>query len=280
MTLTHDLLGNLTQVRHPNGIGSTTLHYDLGGRKTSMDDPDLGRWHYAHDRQGRLTRQTDARGTTTCLYYNARYYDPEIGAFISPDTLVPRPRGSRTTLLDYNRYLYVRGRPLTMNDPSGHQGVGQVAFDPYNGGGMGGWGPVAGMAGSAAGGYAALQLGANAADAVSANVVVPPPFRESVTLTSPTIEIAPFPTAGDEGGVPGDAPTIGLSAVYQQTVGFGNTVLADPLPAEQNIPDIVYTSIAQDLQQRGKQVSGLFPRTTSGNDLLFRADSSGSVTHY
>ncbi len=126
--------------------------------------------------------------------------------------------------------MYVRGRPLTMNDPSGHRGVGQVAFDPYNGGGMGGWGPVAGMAGSAAGGYAALQLGANAADSVSANVVVPPPFRESVTLTSPTIEIAPFPTAGDEGGVPGDAPTIGLSAVYQQTVGFGNTVLADPLP--------------------------------------------------
>ncbi len=70
VTLTHDLLGNLTQVRHPNGIGSTTLHYDLGGRKTSMDDPDLGRWHYAHDRQGRLTRQTDARGKTTCLYYD------------------------------------------------------------------------------------------------------------------------------------------------------------------------------------------------------------------
>ncbi len=68
--LTHDLLGNLTQVRHPNGIGSTTLHYDLGGRKTSMDDPDLGRWTYAHDRQGRLTRQTDARGKTTCLYYD------------------------------------------------------------------------------------------------------------------------------------------------------------------------------------------------------------------
>ncbi len=95
---------------------------------------------------------------------------------------------------------------------------------------MGGWGPVAGMAGSAAGGYAALQLGANAADAVSANVSVPPPFRESVTLTSPTIEIAPFPTAGDEGDVPGDALTLGVSAVYQQTVGFGNTVLADPLP--------------------------------------------------
>ncbi len=52
-------------------------------------------------------------------YYNARYYDPVLGAFISPDTLVPDP----TNLLDYNRYMYVRGRPLTMNDPSGHCGT-------------------------------------------------------------------------------------------------------------------------------------------------------------
>ncbi|MCB9139753.1 MAG: RHS repeat-associated core domain-containing protein [Caldilineaceae bacterium] len=49
-------------------------------------------------------------------YYNARYYDPEIGHFISPDTLVPDP-GS---VFGYNRYMYSLGNPLRFSDPSGH----------------------------------------------------------------------------------------------------------------------------------------------------------------
>ena len=52
-----------------------------------------------------------------CLqYYNARYYDPELGQFLSPDTLVPDPG----TLFDYNRYMYTRGNPMRYNDPTGH----------------------------------------------------------------------------------------------------------------------------------------------------------------
>jgi RHS repeat-associated protein len=77
VTLTHDELGNLRQVTHPTGAPSTgsgqaitTLSYGLGGRKTSINDPDLGAWSYGYDRQGRPTRQTDARGKTTCLYYD------------------------------------------------------------------------------------------------------------------------------------------------------------------------------------------------------------------
>jgi len=49
-------------------------------------------------------------------YYNARYYDPAIGTFISPDTLVP----DVTNVFDYNRYMIARGNPLKYNDPSGH----------------------------------------------------------------------------------------------------------------------------------------------------------------
>ena len=50
------------------------------------------------------------------LYYNARYYDPELGMFISPDTVIPDP----TDFFSYNRYLYARGNPLKYNDPTGH----------------------------------------------------------------------------------------------------------------------------------------------------------------
>jgi RHS repeat-associated protein len=53
---------------------------------------------------------------TGLLYYNARYYDPALGTFISPDTLVPDPG----LVLDYNRYMYVRGNPLRYTDPTGH----------------------------------------------------------------------------------------------------------------------------------------------------------------
>ncbi len=34
------------------------------------------------------------------VYMNARYYDPNMGLFISPDTLIPDP----FNVLDYNRY--------------------------------------------------------------------------------------------------------------------------------------------------------------------------------
>jgi len=57
---------------------------------------------------------------TGLLYYNARYYDPALGIFLSPDTLVP----DAGRVIDYNRFLYVRGNPLKYSDPSGH-----CAFD-------------------------------------------------------------------------------------------------------------------------------------------------------
>ena len=33
---------------------TTTLAYDLAGRKTSMDDPDMGEWSYTYDALGNL----------------------------------------------------------------------------------------------------------------------------------------------------------------------------------------------------------------------------------
>ena len=41
-------------------------------------------------------------------YFNARYYDPSIGTFISADTIVP----DAGNVFDYNRFMYVRGRGL------------------------------------------------------------------------------------------------------------------------------------------------------------------------
>ena len=72
VTLTHDLLDNLTGIDHADGLGATTINYDAASRKKEMIDPDLGHWAYDYDRQGHLTRQTDARGCTTLMEYEPR----------------------------------------------------------------------------------------------------------------------------------------------------------------------------------------------------------------
>ncbi len=47
---------------------------------------------------------------------NARYYDPVLVSFLSPDTVVPEPGQPE----GYNRYAYANGNPLRFSDPSGH----------------------------------------------------------------------------------------------------------------------------------------------------------------
>ena len=65
--------------------------------------------------------------------YNARYYDPALGTFISPDSIVP----GAGQLINYNRFLYARGNPLEYSDPTGHDPLGPEwveAFKAAHGG--------------------------------------------------------------------------------------------------------------------------------------------------
>ena len=67
---------------------------------------------------------------------NARYYDPALGMFLSPDTVVPDP----SAVIDYNRFLYARGDPRTSADPPGHIAVcfqGSPATEVENQGALG-----------------------------------------------------------------------------------------------------------------------------------------------
>jgi hypothetical protein len=45
-----------------------------------------------------------------------RWYDPQLGRWISPDTIIPDPANPQAL----NRYSYVNNRPLVYVDPSGH----------------------------------------------------------------------------------------------------------------------------------------------------------------
>ena len=82
----------LILVEHPSSVGNVTtdITYDLGGRKLTMDDPDLGTWSYAYDRHGNLTRQTDAKGQTICLDYDG-HTNQLVGKHFRNDTSCPAP---------------------------------------------------------------------------------------------------------------------------------------------------------------------------------------------
>ena len=55
-------------------------------------------------------------GSEGMSYYNARWYDPQLGRFTSPDTIVPKPDSPQAI----NRYSYGYNNPLKYDDPSGH----------------------------------------------------------------------------------------------------------------------------------------------------------------
>ena len=54
---------------------------------------------------------------TGLYFYKARFYDPALGRFIQPDTLVPDLASSGA----YDRYAYVNNNPINFNDPSGNK---------------------------------------------------------------------------------------------------------------------------------------------------------------
>jgi len=63
----------------------------------------------------RFTGQRE-NATIGLYFYNARYYDPALGRFTQPDTIVPQP-GNPGGL---NRYSYVLNNPIKYRDPTGH----------------------------------------------------------------------------------------------------------------------------------------------------------------
>ncbi|WP_343415003.1 RHS repeat domain-containing protein [Candidatus Amarolinea dominans] len=101
----------------------TTLTHDLLGRKTSMNDPDMGAWQYRYDAAGNLVKQRDARYQAICFYYDGhnRLVGKTYHAGISNlDTLTCS--GAYAVSFSYDSTAngnLGKGRRTGMNDPSG-----------------------------------------------------------------------------------------------------------------------------------------------------------------
>jgi RHS repeat-associated protein len=110
---------------HGDHLGSASVTTDASGAKVG----ELRYYPYGGTRYiGGVTR-TDRRFTGQIedaaiglYFYNARFYDPYLGRFISADTVVPEP-GNPQSL---NRFSYVGNNPLKYVDPSGHFPWGPV----------------------------------------------------------------------------------------------------------------------------------------------------------
>jgi RHS repeat-associated protein len=65
---------------------------------------------------GRLFTGQTFDASTGLYYYNARYYDPQVGQFTQPDSIVADPLNPAA----WNRFSYVHNAPTNYIDPSGH----------------------------------------------------------------------------------------------------------------------------------------------------------------
>jgi RHS repeat-associated protein len=140
--------GDVVYYVHQDHLGSTVAVSDQDGQA-------VGRMQY--DPYGEIISSTLPVALTDRLftgqrfdsstglyYYNARYYDPYLGRFIQPDTLVPDPLNPQA----WNRFTYCYNNPASYVDPGGH--VAWVPILIFGG---------AFLVGAGAGGYYAYQQG-------------------------------------------------------------------------------------------------------------------------
>ena len=111
-----------TQFYHPNHLGSASVITDQNGdKKEKIEYFPFGTYREALDYDPTFPDVnytfTDQEDDDEFGFYNygARLYDPLLGRFISPDSLVPDP-GDPQAL---NRYTYCLNNPLIYTDPSG-----------------------------------------------------------------------------------------------------------------------------------------------------------------
>ncbi len=102
-----DHQGSLSLVTNGAGQKVYTANYHPFGDTAQSVGAKRTEWGYTGQKRDSLTG---------LYYYNARYYDPTMGRFITPDTIVQDPYDPQYL----NRYAYCRNNPVNLVDPTGH----------------------------------------------------------------------------------------------------------------------------------------------------------------
>jgi RHS repeat-associated protein len=98
-----------------NGAGLVINRYDYGafGATVGASEGVANRFTFGGHR-----KDTE----NGLVFMNARYYDPDLGRFISADPIVPDPSNPQTL----NRYSYANNNPISNVDPTGHGAVATI----------------------------------------------------------------------------------------------------------------------------------------------------------
>jgi RHS repeat-associated protein len=103
---------------HSDHLGSSNVATDATGKQVGFTEftpyGSVYRQSGTHDPKYKFTgKELDSCGL---YFYGARYYDAQLGRFVTADTIVQAPYDPQSL----NRYSYCRNNPINYVDPSGH----------------------------------------------------------------------------------------------------------------------------------------------------------------
>ncbi|HGE71965.1 TPA: RHS repeat-associated core domain-containing protein [Candidatus Poribacteria bacterium] len=112
-----DQLGSTRLVTREDGTPYQYLNYMPFGKilEGEIIGPELPTW--AAFKNSYTGQEYDK--STGLYFYQSRFYDADIGRFISADTVIPQPADGQT----FNRYTYVNNNPFKFTDPTGHNAI-------------------------------------------------------------------------------------------------------------------------------------------------------------
>ncbi len=113
-----DHLGGTNVVTDATGTVEEIIEYQPFGKKARHDNYVGGTVSANHYFTGHFE---DAE--SGLIFMGARYYDGELGRFITADTIVQSPGKSPQT---FNRYSYTANNPVNLIDPDGHSFWGKI----------------------------------------------------------------------------------------------------------------------------------------------------------
>jgi len=174
-----DYTGNISYTTDSVGTVKTRIMYMPYGDAIVLEGENNFRYKF----------NTHEQDKTGLQYFNARYYDPEIGRFAQADPTIPDPLNSQA----FNRYMMCLGNPISYADVNGFQ----ASTSPTYGGTVttvnGGVAPAAGTMG-------APSISAPAAASAPSAPSTSPSATSPSTSTSSESAEGGTQGEGDQGG--------------------------------------------------------------------------------
>ncbi|MGI6251031.1 MAG: RHS repeat domain-containing protein [Anaerolineaceae bacterium] len=132
-----DQLGSVSAVADADGnLISKTLYHPWGTTRYAQGISPTDYGYTGQMKEGDI------------YFYNARWYDPQLGRFMQADTFVPTAQGTQA----WDRFAYVNNNPMRYTDPSGHW-ISNTNLLMHDGGGGSGGHPVLSYNGQKAASY-------------------------------------------------------------------------------------------------------------------------------